>query len=58
MNTYYLKVAGKDECTAGVKAPDDITKLLDRRGYKPIPFLDNKRYKSTFLTEIAGRAVN
>lgn len=58
MNTYYLKVAGKDAHTAGVKAPDDVAKLLDKRGYEPIPFLDSKRYKSTLLTGISGRAMN
>lgn len=55
---YYIAVRGKDQNTAGVKAPKDIETLLGKRGYKKIEFRAPSKREWHFLADIEKKCGN
>lgn len=55
---YYIGTAGRDANTAGVKAPQDISTLLERRGYQMIPFRSLKKFTDPHKEKIYSIVVN
>lgn len=55
---YYIGTAGKDANTAGVKAPQDVSTLLERRGYRMIPFCSPRKLTNPKKERMYSMAVN
>ncbi len=52
MKKYYTTSKGKDSFTAGIKAPDDICILLEKRGYESIDFSEGNKTQKNIVKKI------